>query len=112
MKILFEQQNFFHPSVIPYRGKLMMVMQKQIAMDRYAVPVFTFSDNNGIDWSEPVEISTLKGCEKCADFRPLPQPDDRTAGIIGLIKRGNGYKTVYLTYDGEWSEPEELPELK
>ena len=108
MKILFEQQNFFHPSVIPYRGKLMMVMQKQLAMDRYAVPVFTFSDNNGIDWSEPVEISTLKGCEKCADFRPLPQPDDRTAGIIGLIKRGNGYKTVYLIYDDEWSEPKEI----
>lgn len=108
MKILFEQQNFFHPSVIPYRGKLMMVMQKQIAMDRYAVPVFTFSENNGADWSEPTEIPTLKGYEKCADFRPLPLPDDRTAGIIGLIKRGNGYKTVYLTYDGKWSEPEEI----
>lgn len=86
----------------------MMVMQKQLAMDRYAVPVFTFSENDGKEWSEPLEIETLKGCERCADFRPLPLPDDHSAGIIGLVKRGGGYKTVYLIYDGKWSEPIEI----
>ena len=108
MKILFEQQNYFHPSVIPYRGKLMMVMQKQLAMDLYAIPVFTFSEDGGQNWSEPAEIPTLKKYERCADFRPIPLPDDKAAGIIGLIKRGNGYRTVYLIYDGEWSEPVEI----
>ena len=109
MKLLFEHQNFFHPSIIPYRGKLMMVMQKQLAMDRYTVPYFSFSENDGEDWSEPQEIAPLKQFEKCADFRPLPIPCSDTIGIIGIANIDGGYKTVYLTYDGSWSEPIRIP---
>ena len=78
MKLHFEHQNFFHPSVIPYRGKLMMVMQKQLAMDRYTVPYFSFSENDGEDWSEPQEIAPLKQFEKCADFRRRAVGNGRT----------------------------------
>lgn len=111
MKFVFEHQNYFHPSVIPYRGKLMMVMQKQLAMDLYTPPVFSFSNDEGEHWDEPAVIPSLQKCEKCADFRPLPLPDEQTAGIIGLVKNGKGYKTVYLIYDGQWSEPIEIPGL-
>ena len=109
MKILFEHQNFFHPSVIPYRGKQMLVMHKMLGMDRFTVPYFSFSENNGRDWSEPQEITSLKKFVKCGDFRPIPMPDDRMAGIIGLVSGEKGYRTVYLIYDGEWSEPVEIP---
>ena len=115
MKVLFEQENFFHPSIIPYRGRLMMVMQKILAMDRFTVPYFSFSDDGGESWSTPELIPTLAGFEKCADFRPVVLPDDNKVLIIGLVSDGtdkdamySGYKSVCLIYDGEWSAPQDL----
>lgn len=112
MKLFFEHQNFFHPSVAPYRGKLMMIMHKILAMDRFTAPYFCFSEDNGASWSEPQEIPALKEFQKCADFRPLTLADDSMAGIVGLVYNGKNYKSVYLFYDGEWSEAKDIPGIE
>ena len=109
MDLLFEHQNFFHPSIIPYRGKLMMIMHKILAMDNFSIPYYCFSDDGGKSWSEPQKITPLEKFAKCADFRPLTLADDSKAGIIGIVKGEKTYKSVYLFYDGTWSEAEYLP---
>ena len=115
MNLFFEHENFFHPCVIPFRGKLILLMSKITAMDRFTPPYFCFSEDGGKSWSKPEQIPTLKAFEKCADFRPIKLPDDNRIMIIGLVTNGadkeavySGYKTVYLSFDGEWSEPKAL----
>ena len=117
MNLIFEHENFFHPCVIPFRGKLILLMSKITAMDRFTPPYFCFSEDGGKTWTKPEQIPTLKDFEKCADFRPIKLSDDNKIMIIGLVSNGadkdapySGYKTVYLIFDGEWSKPQDLLE--
>lgn len=117
MNLIFEHENFFHPCVIPFRGKLILLMSKITAMDRFTPPYFCFSEDGGKTWTKPEQIPTLKDVEKCADFRPIKLSDDNKIMIIGLVSNGadkdapySGYKTVYLSFDGEWSKPQNLLE--
>ena len=69
MNLFFEHENFFHPCVIPFRGKLILLMSKITAMDRFTPPYFCFSEDGGKSWSKPEQIPTLKAFEKCAKQR-------------------------------------------
>ena len=77
-------------------------------MDKFSAPYYCFSDDGGSTWSEPQKITPLEKFAKCADFRPLTLTDDSKAGIIGIVKGEKGYKSVYLFYDGTWSEAEPI----
>jgi hypothetical protein len=109
MDLHFEHENFFHPSIVPYKGKLMLIMHKILAMDNFSVPYYCFSKDGGKTWSTPLEITPLKQFAKCADFRPIVQVDDSKVGIIGIVKGESGYQSVYLFYDGKWSSVQYLP---
>ncbi len=100
---LFEHQNYFHPAVAPWRDKLLLTMHRIHGADNFSAPCWSISTDNGQSWSTPVEIAPLKN-QKCADFRPLKLPDTEQVVIMGLADG----QTVYLSFDGDWHEPQVL----
>jgi len=100
MKRFFEHENYFHPGVAHWQGKLLMILHRIYASDTFSPPMWCLSTDDGDSWSEPVEIPGL-GHLKCADFRPLDSGFGESVLVMGLI----GGKTAWLSFDGKWSPP-------
>ena len=107
--VFFERENCFHPSIIPFRGKLLLIMHKMLAMDSFSVPLWCESPDGGRSWSVPEPIPTLPESGKYADFRPIQLEDESFAAIMGIVRDGAGWRSIYLFYDGKWSSPREFP---